>query len=270
MTLKNNVPFRILPTTGRSAETLARRHGYKNLDSLLRSLPLDAKVLDVGAGASPLGKEVTRFRPDIHWTNLDFGYHDKRIWEEAIRGAPSNLELLAGDVTQLNELIKPSSMDVVFSYFLFPHLSTYDRQTALAAAEQIYHATKPGGLMVVGPNFLPKFHPATIRGKSWRATKRKKLTPEAYSYEVLRRTELPSYSRSVRRAFNAAVFEVFGTSRYLKGRSIISQQVYDPISKAYISIYSLTAILLVAKVLFGTAARMISHEQTSKLKLFKK
>ena len=258
MTSKDETPFQVLPTTGRGAEVLARRHGYKNLASLVQSLPPNATVLDVGAGASPLGKEVALLRPDIHWTNLDFSYHDKRILEEAKKEAPANLKLVAGDVTRLNELVKPDSVDAIFSYFLFPHLSTYDQRTALKAAEQVYTAVKPGGVVIIGPRFRPRLHLASILGKSWRVTKTGKLTPESYSQKILHQTRLPAFSRYVRRAFNAAVFDVFGTSRYLKGGSLASQQTYDPSTGRYISIYSPTGIHLVGKALAGTARRLIS------------
>ena len=253
----------MLPTTGRGAEALARKHGYKNLASLVRSLPPKAKVLDVGAGASPLGKEIALLRPDIHWTNLDFGYYDKQILDEAKKGAPPNLKLVAGDVTRLEAFVKPNSMDAVFSYFLFPHLSTYDEQLALAAAKQVYATLKPGGVSVIGPRLRPWFHPAGKEGTSWRATKSSQLTAEAYGREVLRQTLLSAFSRYIRRAFNAAVFEVFGTSRYLKGGSLVSQRVYNPNTGQYISIYAPAGILLVMKALAGTVKRLISTTVTS-------
>lgn len=258
---KDGTPFQILPTTGRSTEALARRHGYRSLASLAQSLPPGAIVLDVGAGVSPLGKEVALLRPDAHWINLDFAYHNQRILEEAKEGAPSNLKLVTGDVTRLNEYVKPNSVDAIFSYFLFPHLSTYNQHTALIAAGQVYAAVKPAGIMVVGPRFRPRLHPASLLGKSWRVTKAGKLTPESYSQEILRQTRLPAFSRYVRRAFNAAVFDVFGTSRYLKGESLVSQQVYEPSTGRYISIYSPAGIHLVGKVLAGTLGLLTSKRQ---------
>ena len=172
---QDNDWFQILPTTGRTADTLARRHGYKNVTDLASSLPSHAEVLDVGAGASSLGRTIARLRPDVHWTNLDFSYHDERMLRDVSHDAPSNLTFIAGDATKLDHYIEPTSIDAVFSYWLFPHLSLYDRQTALTAAKQLYKAVKPGGILAIGPRKHPMLHPTSLRGGSWVIRKEKGL-----------------------------------------------------------------------------------------------
>ncbi len=243
----------MLPTTERSADTLAYGHGYKSLTDLAYSLPPQAKVLDVGAGASSLGSVVAQLRPDVHWTNLDFSYHDRQILKDISRDAPPNLTFIAGDVTKLDDFVEPASMDAVFSYWLFPHLSLYDKRPALTAAVQVYKAVKSGGILAVGPQRHPIFHPATFMGKSWRIGKDGALTAELYSHAILRKTRLSAANRYVRIAFDTAAAELFGTSRYVKGNKI-----YNPETAMYIWRYRPQAICLVGKLLIMAAVRIVS------------
>lgn len=257
--LDSNAWFRILPTTDRSADVLARRHGYGTVQKLADSLPQHAKVLDVGAGASSLGSVVAKLRPDIHWINLDYSYYNKRILADVSHNAPPNLEFIAGDATKLGQFIKPGSIDAAFSYWLFPHLSLYDPVTTLTAAEQLYVATKPGGMLIVGPRRQPIFHPATLRSRSWQVRKDKRLTAETYSREVLRRTQLSAANRKVRIALDLAATELFGTSRYVKGNKI-----YNPKTRTYIPSYSPKAIYLIGKLLYIAIARLLIRNKSAK------
>lgn len=249
MKSQNDAWFRIVSTTDRTAEVLARRHGYRSLKNLAESLPRHANVLDIGAGASTLGKEVADLRSDIHWTNLDYSYHDKQILQNVSRDAPPNLKFVAGDAAKLDDYIKPASMDAVFSYWLFPHLASYDKEIALAAASQLYNATKTDGLMVVGPSKSPMFRHPHPWGKSWRVVKTKNLASDFYSHEVLRLTNLSSASHYVRDALNVAAFEVFTTSYYVKGSNIFTRKVYDPAGGKYVPAYNPRAVYLVGKFL---------------------
>jgi len=256
MARQDSTWFKILPTTDRSAETLARRHGYETVAKLAASLPQHAKVLDVGAGASTLGHAVAQLRPDVHWVNLDFSYHDKQILRDVSRSTPPNLEFIAGDVTHLDEFIKPASMDAVFSYWLFPHLSLYDPQTALMAAEQIYKAAKPGSMLVVGPRRQPIFHPATLFSRSWQTRKDETLTAETYSREILRQSQLSAPNRKVRIALDTAADELFGTSRYVK-----DNKIYNPKTQKYIPRYDPRTICQIGKLLFITFVLLIRPQR---------
>lgn len=70
-------------TTDRSAEMLACKHGSEGVAQLAETLPQGARILDVGAGASPFGKEVAILRPDISWTNFDYSYQDPRYFRRS-------------------------------------------------------------------------------------------------------------------------------------------------------------------------------------------
>jgi hypothetical protein len=95
----------MLPTRERTADVLARRHGYRTVKELASSLPPRAAVLDVGAGVSSLGSVVATLRPDVRWINWDFSYHDKRTLKDVRQGTPSNLTFIAGDATRLDRYI---------------------------------------------------------------------------------------------------------------------------------------------------------------------
>jgi len=257
MKSQNDYWFQIVSTTDRTAAVLARRHGYKTVENLAKSLPPQANVLDVGAGASTLGREIANLRPDIHWTNLDFSYHDKQILIDVSRGAPTNLEFIAGDAAKLDDFIKPGSMDAVFSYWLFPHLSSYNQEMALAAAVQLYKATKNGGLLAIGPCKPLLLHHPHPWGKSWRVVKSKDLTADSYSHEILCLTNLSSASHYVRDVLNMAAFDVFATSYYVKGSNMLTRMVYDPASGKHIRAYSPRAVRLVGKFLARAIAGLI-------------
>lgn len=249
--------FKIVSTTDRTAEVLAHRHGYGTVKDFSDSLPPHANILDVGAGGSSLGAEVARLRPDIQWTNLDFSYYDNQILHNVSHGAPNNLKFIAGDAAKLDEFIKPASMDVILSYWLFPHLASYDRQTALTAASQLYKATKLNGLMVVGPSKPPLLRHPTPWSRSWRAIKSKDLTADIYSHEVLRLTNLSGAGHYARDVLNKAAFEVFTTSYYVKGSNIFTRKIYDPASRKYVPAYSPQALYLVGKFLIRTIVGFI-------------
>lgn len=107
-------------TTDRPAEVLAQRHGFESVAKLAESLPANALVLDVGAGASPFGKEMAMLRPDVSWINFDYSYQDPAILDEVTNDAPSNVKHVAGDATRLSEIYESESFDAVFSYWFCP------------------------------------------------------------------------------------------------------------------------------------------------------
>ena len=95
---------------------LVHRHGFESVLQLAESLPIDARVLDVGAGASPFGKEVSTLRPDVTWLNFDYSYQEPAILDEVSKYTPSNVQHVVGDATKLGETYEPETFDAVFSY----------------------------------------------------------------------------------------------------------------------------------------------------------
>lgn len=141
-----------IPSTGRKTLFQARQLGYDSVAAFAASLPKAAVVIDVGAGWSRLGHEVASMRPDVRWTNVDPCYASSKV-AEAGEDLPPNLTLLASDIVQGSAEFKAlkSSADLVYSYWLLPHLSLESEAPARAAVEHMYELLKPTGKLVVGP-----------------------------------------------------------------------------------------------------------------------
>lgn len=141
-----------IPSTGRKTKFQAQQLGHPSVDVFATSLPKAAIVIDVGAGWSQLGHEVAHKRPDIRWINVDPCYADKKL-SASSEGLPPNLEFLADDITQSSSKLDSlkASADLVYSYWLLPHLSLESNSPAQAAAAHMYDLLKPTGKLVVGP-----------------------------------------------------------------------------------------------------------------------
>lgn len=220
-------------TTGRSAEKLAHRHGFKDVDELARFLPQDAQILDVGAGASPFGKTVAALRPDVTWTNFDYSYHNPTIFDDVTKDSPDNVNHVAGDATRLREIYEPDQFNAVFSYWLLPHLSINEPGPAKAAAEAMFTITKPGGLISVGPKSHRRLLPAMKSGPAIRVIKNKSLDSESYADRIVDQTTLPKTGRYTQTLANEVATSFFGTTRYAKRDGLILR-VYDPKSDEYV------------------------------------
>jgi ubiquinone/menaquinone biosynthesis C-methylase UbiE len=138
-----------IPVTNRSGEELARYHGFEDLDHLINEIPENAHILDVGAGRARLGHAVTFRREDVTWTNLDPAYSDKDIrWPMEI-DAPPNLKFVADSGATLSNRYSADAFDMALSFFALPHL---DQEKGEDIVQKMFHVTKPGGLVSVGPD----------------------------------------------------------------------------------------------------------------------
>ena len=259
ITSPGNPAPELAPSTQRDAEHLANRYGFANLAALAESLPEGAEVLDVGAGASPLGREVARLRPDIHWTNLDTSYDDPHMRDELLPGAPHNVSFVTGDAQQLGGLFPAGTFDRVFSFWLLPHLSLNDDTAAVAAAEHMFEAVKDGGELFIGPVFNSPYHdgtPETAYGDARRTIKAQDMNPTDFAREAVRQTRLPIVARHLHRSINRAIYDQFGTSRYARGEGT-QAQILDPRTGTYVSRYSTRGIALTGQFLVNIAARFL-------------
>lgn len=250
-------------TTGRPAGMLANRHGFKSVKQLADALPQDARVLDVGAGASPFGEEVARLRPDILWINFDQCYLDPDISGEVTQNSPTNVLHVAGDATRLGETFGPESFDVVFSYWLLPHLSLVNRKPAERVARAIFYVTKPGGIMSVGPKVSDKKLPKIKSGEAIKVIKDKTVSADSYSDRIVAETKLNKLSRKTNQLVNDQVIPFFGTSRFIK-RDGKFPQIYHPETHEFISPFTRKGMqtsgrLLVAMVLHAIRQRKQSN-----------
>jgi hypothetical protein len=138
-----------IPSTGRKTMFQASQLGYASVEAFAKSLPGAAVVIDVGAGWSRLGHEVTALRPDIRWINVDPCYAGKT----AIQNALSNLEFLSEDIVKGSAKLAElnGTADLVYSYWMLPHLSLESDKPARAAIDPMYDLLKPEGKLVIGP-----------------------------------------------------------------------------------------------------------------------
>ncbi len=220
-------------TTDRPAEMLARKHGFESVADLAGSLPPHARVLDVGAGASPFGCEVAASRPDISWVNYDYSYKDPVILEDVSKDAPENIEYISGDATKLDEVFDPESFDAVFSYWLLPHLSIDDSLPAAKTARAIYGSVKIGGVISVGPKSSHKRLPSIRSGKAIKLLKTDELDADSYAEMIVSKTRLPKIGRHIQRLANEVGTPFFDTTRYAKRDGPIPK-VYHPKSGEYV------------------------------------
>jgi len=247
-------------TTDRPGEMLARKHGFESMAQLAESLPQNARVLDVGAGASPFGKEVAALRPDITWVNFDYSYQDPAILEDITKDAPGNAEYVAGDATKLAETYKPESFDAVFSYWLLPHLSLDDPAPAREAAKAVFTVTKTGGLMSVGPKASQKKLPSLKAGKAIQVVKDENLDAESYADRVVAETRLSKTVRYTQKLANEVATPFFGTTRYAKRGK--NPKVYHPQSGEYVSAFGRKGVRTIGRLAIVLAKHAVqSHKK---------
>lgn len=224
--------------TERPAELLARLHGHETVADLAASLPVDARVLDVGAGASPFGREVAALRPDVTWVNVDFAYDDPAVLADLEEGAPDNLVHAVGDATMLAEQYPADSFDAVYSYWLLPHLSIDAPEPAIEAAKGMFTVTKPGGVVSVGPRTQTKKLALFNAEPAIQVIKDESMTAEDYADYIVEHTRLGRASRRAQKLSNEVLTPYFGTSRYARRRPGKLTQIYHPGSGEYVSPFS--------------------------------
>lgn len=186
------------PTTATLPNEIAAAFGYFHIFELLSDLPKNAQVLDVGAGVSMFGFVATTSRPDITWHHLDYAYRSPELVAllPAITGR-RKLSYEPGDATELDQYFSANSMDAVFSYDLFPHLSLDSPEPALRAVRQMHKVAKKGGQIMIGPTVGDFAHHSAL---TWQKGPKTKLGYCART--VLEQTRLHGRARYVRRLLN--------------------------------------------------------------------
>lgn len=247
-------------TTDRPAEMLAHKHGFESVAQLAETLPTDAKVLDVGAGASPFGKEVAALRPDITWVNFDYSYQDPAILGEVSKDSPANVEHVAGDATKLGESYEPETFDAVFSYWLLPHLSIDDPTPAKEAAKAIFTATRTGGLMSVGPKASQKRLPSMKSGKAIQVVKEPGQDADSYAERIVAETKLPKVGRYTQKLANEVATPFFGTSLYARREGRIPK-VFHPESGEYVSPFTRKGVRTAGRLAVAMARHAVQQRK---------
>lgn len=262
MLVKASTVYEKAVTTHRSGKVLARAHGFKDVAELSKSLPPSAKVLDVGAGASTLGREIAARRPDIVWTNLDYNYRNSSVLDEVQQDAPENVKYIAGDATKLTGLFKPGTFDAVFSYWLFPHLSLDDELPARKAAEEIYKVTASGGYMSIGPK-INRSRLLVIKARpAYQARKVASLNEQTYADKMVTETKLKGAELWRQKLITEVATPYFGTTRYaIPGKLVM--KIYHPGTETYVSAISLRGIKTFSKILLAGIRYLRSRRKTA-------
>jgi hypothetical protein len=263
MTESNLTIYEKAVTTGRPAEMLAQKHGFESIAQLAASLPQNARILDVGAGASLVGKEVAVLRPDISWTNFDYSYQNHAILDEVSANAPTNLAHTAGDATKLLEVYEPESFEAVFSYWLLPHLSIDDPQPAHDTAKAIFAITKNGGVMSVGPQTSGHRLLTLKSGPALKTVKDVSQSADTYADTVVAATKLPRTPRFTQKLANEVATPFFGTTYYTKREGKLAH-VYHPQTGEYVSPLSLKGVATVGRLAVALAKHASKQRKANK------
>jgi hypothetical protein len=139
------------PISETPGEPLARAYGYLSFGKFVADIPQDAQVIDIGAGASTLGLEVCRARPDVSWTNADVCYGFRPLRDRLAEDAPPNLSFLPANMHDVAERAGERRYDRVFSYYALAYVAMIDHQSAVVGAENLLQLPNEDGILSMGP-----------------------------------------------------------------------------------------------------------------------
>ncbi|HUD07405.1 MAG TPA: class I SAM-dependent methyltransferase [Candidatus Saccharimonadales bacterium] len=256
---EQSVIYELAPTTPRSADMLAKKHGFESVAQLTDSLPANARVLDVGSGASNFGSEVASLRPDISWTNFDYSYNDPDILEHASKHAPGNVQYIPGDATKLQEAYGAETFDAVFSYWMIPHLSIDHTAPAIEAVKAMFSVTKTGGILSIGPISNKGRMPSIRSGKAHRIVKDESTDGQAFAEGVVSETKLNKTGRYTQKAANEVITPLLGTSRWSERAHI--PRIYHPETGQYVSALSPKGIRTSGKIAVALTTHIVNQRK---------
>jgi hypothetical protein len=138
------------PPTSRDAISLAFTHD-QGWHEMLNTLPKNATIADIGAGASPFGAVIAARRPDITWYNVDPRYGNAGRLAITPPEAPPNVHYVTGDIVRDGDSfpLAPGSIDRVYSSAVLPHLIMSSRQIGHAAVHAMARLAKPDGTVSI-------------------------------------------------------------------------------------------------------------------------
>lgn len=150
--MRDNLPiYAKSPMSVRNPDMLAHEYGYYDVEEMAGALPEGARIADIGAGESALGRYICSWRDDVDWTNIDVRYNNLSILNELSQGAPDNLHHVAGDVLGLLEACESGQFDHVYSYWMIQHLCLEDFELGVQGTRNMLEVAKPTGRVAIGP-----------------------------------------------------------------------------------------------------------------------
>lgn len=139
-----------IPITGSTAQFLCKVYFNQSVDNFINNLPHGAKVLDIGAGISPLGLVVTTARPDITWVNADYSY-DGKLVNELKASAPDNLNFIKDDITKTSFDPAHDTFDLILSFWVLPWIGLSGVCAITKVLTTMQKLLNTGGKVVLGP-----------------------------------------------------------------------------------------------------------------------
>ncbi|HEY5152639.1 MAG TPA: hypothetical protein VII55_01565 [Candidatus Saccharimonadales bacterium] len=140
-----------IPVSGYGSNKLALAYGFPDLQAFADDLPNGAEVLDVGAGVSPLGIDVCRLRPDIHWVSADTFYYNTGVRDKLQSDSPPNLTILPANALTLTASSGEGRYNRVLSSYLFIQLWKGGAEPVQVAAAEMLKAAAPDGMVSALP-----------------------------------------------------------------------------------------------------------------------
>jgi len=140
------------PHTGRSARLISKLYGYRSPKEFVAELPENARVADIGAGNSNLGRVAAGLRPDIQWTNIDIQYDDFYPSLRERSKAPDNVSYVAADI--LHSCLQAGSLDLIVSNAALPFIIMTDEVLAMRALYSMRESLKTDGRMILGKGIV--------------------------------------------------------------------------------------------------------------------
>ncbi len=194
-----------IPTSGRRTSFQVKQLGFNSVGDFATSLPKSAVVADVGAGVSRLGHETARLRPDITWVNIDPCYSHDNIRKEMDKDRPSNVSLYAEDIVKGFKK-RPAQLrngaDLVYSYWLLPHLSLEDITVAEKACKNLIELLAPTGNLVIGPVRKPGLNPFSSLRYRGTVVHTKGEVQQTVINDIISKTSLSWSAGRVQKYFN--------------------------------------------------------------------
>ncbi|HKR82403.1 MAG TPA: class I SAM-dependent methyltransferase [Candidatus Saccharimonadales bacterium] len=192
----------LAPQTGRRAWLLSTAYGYgffRGASALAESLPADATVADLGAGASSLGSFIAKKRPDAQVVHADLEFGHRAFNRHVKHKNLPNLHFVQADV--LHMPFRPHSFDRVFSSALLPHIIMTSRETGLLAVHAMASLLKEDGMMeAAGFANLPRYNAISITGAEYAGN------PHEVATEVVDFLQLPPFLEKAQRKKNMGDF----------------------------------------------------------------
>lgn len=226
-------PDNTIPVTARSADRLAELYGFPGIDELAADLPDSADVLDAGGGMSSFVQEIGIRRPDVRAVSVDACYDNSEVLGRLQAAAPANVEYVSGDLTRLETLFAPNSFHRVFSYWVLPHLSLYDRSPALHMARGLWNVQRLDEPISVGPQIgditlaeLPHLK-QRLQAPAMRVVKNDSLMADEMVNHIVDAVQIPRRFKPGFIAWHEALSEVLDTNVHGRLDNNGERLIYD-------------------------------------------